>query len=176
MNPTQINSGPTNLLNVVTLLNDYKTEKKPTNTKSATRCTRANETEESFRRTQVVVFQSHPSVSGQIRVPKRDWFEPPGEGSGGADVACERGTKWAEDWHRLREVEGDVEGNGWNGICWSVLSGLPDGLWRKLYAVCPCLGLSLSRDSVFTPAVAGMKPLCCSPRKKNAVTFRSLQN
>ena len=32
------------------------------------------------RRTQVVVFQSHPSVPGQIGVPERDGFEPAGEG------------------------------------------------------------------------------------------------
>ena len=124
MEPTRINSSPANLLDVVTLLNNYKTEKRP-HTELATRPKRANEAEESFRRTQVVVFQSHPSVPGQIRVPKRDRFEPAGEGFGGADVAGERRAKWAEERHRLREVEGggglrEMGGMGFVGRCFPV--------------------------------------------------------
>ena len=57
---------------------------------------------EGLGRTQVVVFQSHPSIPGQIRVPKRDGLEPAGEGFGGADVGSEGRTEWAEDGHRLR--------------------------------------------------------------------------
>ena len=82
-----------------------------------------------IRRTQVVVFQSYPSVPGQVRVPDGDGFEPAGEGFGGADVAGERWTEWAEDGHRLWVVEGMCGGERcgkWVKWDSSVPSGLPD--------------------------------------------------
>ena len=97
-------------------------------------------------RTQVVIFQSHPSVPGQVRVPKRDGLEPAREGFGGADVGSERRTEWAKDGHRLRlrvsgRGRGVWKGRG-NGIC-------------RCFPVCPMAFLfeksAAGRSELFVP-------------------------
>ena len=81
-------------------------------------------------RTQVVVSQPHSSVPGQVCVPKRDRFEPAGEGFGGTNVACEGRTEWAEDGHRF--VAG-VGVGGWTGEG----NGRDMGFVVRCFPVCP---------------------------------------
>ena len=53
-------------------------------------------------RTEVVVFEAHLPVAGEVGVPGRDGLEPPGEGAGRAHVRREGDTEGAEEGHRYK--------------------------------------------------------------------------